>query len=55
MFSSLEAFGRTSADWGTQLRRMLGVAFREQTHHLCDGMVRRRYIWAVQLRTKDLA
>lgn len=53
MFSSLEAFGRTSGDGGTQLRGMLGVAFRKQTH-LCDGVVRRTCTWTVQLRTKDL-
>lgn len=54
MFSSLEAFGRTSGDGGTQLRRMLGVAFRKQTH-LCGGVFRRRCTRTVQLRTKHLA
>ena len=41
MVSNLEGSGRTSEDEGAQLRRMLGVPFREQTawslYLLCDG------------------
>lgn len=40
-WSGLEGSGRDSKDLGTQLRRMLGVPFREWTtsclYLLCDG------------------